>query len=87
MDEAQGEGALRWAKWPIWETRWPALEPIQVQLWLAWFLVHYFPEFHDFHDRIPSCYHSVLPPHLFPIYLYAQHVETNTYPKRKIESR
>ena len=44
------------------------------------------PEFHDFHDRISFCCRSVLPPHLFLVYLYAQHVETNTYPK-KIESR
>ena len=40
-------------------------------------------EFRDFRDRILSCCHDVLPPHLFPIYLYAQHVETNTYPKNK----
>ena len=36
---------------------------------------------HDFCDRISFCCHGVLPPHLFPIYLYAQHVDTNTYTK------
>ena len=40
-------------------------------------------EFRDFRDRILSCCHDVLPPHLFPIYLYAQHVETNTYSKSR----
>jgi len=44
------------------------------------------PKFRDFHDRTLFCCGGVLPPHLFPIYLYAQHVETNTYPK-EIESR
>ena len=44
------------------------------------------PEFLDFSDRIPFYCRGVLPPHLFPIFLYAQHVETNTYPK-EIESR
>ena len=44
------------------------------------------PEFSDFCDRITLCCHGVLPPHLFPIFLYAQHVETNTYTKL-IESR
>ena len=39
------------------------------------------PEFHDFHDQILFRCRGVLPPHLFPIYLYAQHVETNTYTK------
>ena len=38
-------------------------------------------EFNDFREQIPSSCHGVLPPHLFPIYLCAQHVETNTYPK------
>ena len=42
-------------------------------------------EFHDFCDRILFCCHGVLPPHLFPVYLDAQHVDTNTY--TKIESR
>ena len=38
------------------------------------------PKFHDFHDWILLCCHGVLPPHLFPIYLYAQHdniIESN----------
>ena len=43
------------------------------------------PEFSDFCDRILFYCCGVLPPHLFPIYLYAQHVETNTYPKRNRE--
>jgi len=38
-------------------------------------------EFHDFCDRILFCCRGVLPPHLFLVYLYAQHVETNTYTK------
>ena len=38
-------------------------------------------EFHDFCDRIPSCCRGVSPPLLFPVYLYAQHVKTNTYPE------
>jgi hypothetical protein len=42
-------------------------------------------EFHDFHDRILLCCQGVLPPHLFPIYLYAQYMERNTYPKRNRE--
>ena len=42
-------------------------------------------KFHDFYDRIPFCRRGVLPPHLFSIYLYAQHREKNTYPK-KIEN-
>jgi hypothetical protein len=45
------------------------------------------PEFHDFHDRILFCYRGVSPPHLFPVYLSAQHVETNIYPKIEIENR
>ena len=43
-------------------------------------------EFHDFHDQISFCCRGVPSPYLFPIYLYAQHVETNTYTK-EIESR
>ena len=37
------------------------------------------PEFHDFPNQILFYCRGVLPPNLFPIYLYAQHVETNTY--------
>ena len=48
-------------------------------------LVPLLSEFHDFCDRILFCCHGVLPPHLFPVYLDAQHVDTNTY--TKIESR
>ena len=43
------------------------------------------PEFCNFHDRISFCCCGVLPPHFFLVYLYAQHVETNTYTK-EIES-
>jgi hypothetical protein len=43
-------------------------------------------EFCDFHDWILFRCRGVLPPHLFPIYLYAQYVETNTYTK-EIENR
>jgi hypothetical protein len=44
------------------------------------------PEFCDFRNRILYCCRGLSPPHLFPLYLYAQHMETNTYPK-EIESR
>ena len=40
------------------------------------------PDFHDFGDQISFVVVVCLPPHLFPIFLYAQHVETNTYPKK-----
>ena len=36
---------------------------------------------HDFRDRTSFHCRGVLPPHLFSIYVYAQHVETNTYTK------
>ena len=38
-------------------------------------------EIHDFRDRILFCCRGMLPPHLFLVFLYAQHVETNTYTK------
>ena len=44
-----------------------------------------FSKFHDFCDRILFCCRGVLPPHLFLVYLYAQHMETNTNTK-EIES-
>ena len=44
------------------------------------------PLLSKFHDQISFCCHGVLPPHLFPVYLYAQHVETDTH-KKEIESR
>ena len=49
-------------------------------------LVPLLSDFHDFRDRISFHYRGVLPPHLFFIYLYAKHVETNMYTK-EIESR
>ena len=42
-------------------------------------------EFHVFRDRISSCCCGVLLHTCFPVFLYAQHVETNTYPKRNRE--
>ena len=44
-------------------------------------LVSLLSESRDVRDQISSCCHGVLHPHLFPIYLFAQHVEINTYPK------
>ena len=40
------------------------------------------PEFRDLHDWISSLLSRCVSPTLvFLVYLYAQHVETNTYPK------
>ena len=44
-------------------------------------------EFCDFRDRILLYCRGVLPSHLFHVYLYAQHVETNTYIQKEIESK
>jgi hypothetical protein len=45
-------------------------------------LVSLHSEFHDFRDQILFCCSGVFPPHLFLVYLYSQHVETNTYTKK-----
>ena len=42
-------------------------------------------EFHDFHDQIPFCRRGVLPHTFFPVYLYAQHLETKHISKRNRE--
>ena len=65
------------------EVAWPEahLDPALVDVALGPLLL----EFHDFRDRILFYCRGVLPPHLFPVYLDAQHVDTNTY--TKIESR
>jgi hypothetical protein len=80
LDEARGEVELGWADQPIGMPGRPTRARSGPTL-VSMVLVPLLSKIHDFHDWISFHCHGVLPSHSFPIYLYAQHVETNTYTK------